>query len=466
MPQSYAGKPRDRLPTLFEVLNRRTQSPVDLWSFYVFMREQYRGVDYLDFWLDVVQHLSLCRHYVRGLRQSVMASSEMDNSSRASSVLLDTLIQDGGLDDADSHRLSAFLRGEDPGNSGTLYRLSTLLDAMSSKERGIAELHSPVSRNDNFISRVNANVVMQSRPQNDDYELEDKRMPIVPGPSSGFRGTDGGDEQDNFVYSAPYRGSSSTDVRYNPLPNVAGSATSPPLPPPKEFKANVTGPAPPGVSPAEAIERLFPRRAGDINDGSHFVNRHDIRQSSHRILVTYFIPGAEREIVMPGRIMKSVKQAIEVDGRDDPEVFDEAREYAFQAMEREAFPAFLAARALGNVTPGGSLIRLVVGLLSLFAAFWVAFILIFLDWSPKATRLWLILPFAFGSYGIFSSLYNLDPIMALAGFSEASTRSVVRIKEPYVKQLLAKRSIYVLSVLVLVAAIFVIIFALVPGKRL
>lgn len=44
---------RNRLPTLFEVLSRRTLPPVDLFSFYIFMRDQQRSVDYLDFWYDI-----------------------------------------------------------------------------------------------------------------------------------------------------------------------------------------------------------------------------------------------------------------------------------------------------------------------------------------------------------------------------------------------------------------------------
>lgn len=45
-----ADSRRHRLPTLLEVLSRRTQSPVDLFAFYVYMRDQQRSVDYLDFW--------------------------------------------------------------------------------------------------------------------------------------------------------------------------------------------------------------------------------------------------------------------------------------------------------------------------------------------------------------------------------------------------------------------------------
>lgn len=41
---------RNRLPTLFEVLSRRTLAPVDLFFYYIYMRDQQRSVDYLDFW--------------------------------------------------------------------------------------------------------------------------------------------------------------------------------------------------------------------------------------------------------------------------------------------------------------------------------------------------------------------------------------------------------------------------------
>lgn len=44
------GSPRERLPNLFEVLSRRTTAPVDLFSFYIYMRDVQRSVDYLDFW--------------------------------------------------------------------------------------------------------------------------------------------------------------------------------------------------------------------------------------------------------------------------------------------------------------------------------------------------------------------------------------------------------------------------------
>jgi|TARA_R110002003_G_scaffold279_9_gene18092 hypothetical protein len=49
-PDAHEVQNRNRFPTLFEVLSRKTVAPLDLFSFYIYMRDQQRSVDYLDFW--------------------------------------------------------------------------------------------------------------------------------------------------------------------------------------------------------------------------------------------------------------------------------------------------------------------------------------------------------------------------------------------------------------------------------
>ena len=56
--------------------------------------------------------------------------------------------------------------------------------------------------------------------------------------------------------------------------------------------------------------------------------------------------------------------------------------------------------------------------------------------------------------------------MALVGFSEHTPFHFSRIREPYVRQLLAKRALMVLAVTLLVDAALCVLFILVPGKRL
>ncbi|KAK1481834.1 hypothetical protein CCUS01_15940 [Colletotrichum cuscutae] len=347
---------RNRLPTLFEVLSRRTLPPVDLFSFYIFMRDQQKSVDYLDFWLDVAQHMSLCRHYVRELRRSVLVGTpDLDKSgSKRSSQILD------GLGD------------------------------MSHSAAGPSMYATEKEKNQDAQMSAYLREEAQDSPQSSTGEHRSR-------PSGAF----------------------ST---------------------PRDLTT-------------------------DSNSPAHTVARQDIRASAEKILYTFLLPGAEREIILPGSITQDVTTSIEDFGRDDPEVFDVAKDYVFQAMERDAFPNFLRMKALGNLIPTTLQIRMIVGLLAMFGGFWAAFILIFLN-SPRTTRCWLILPFTVGVYFLASYQYSLDPVLALIGLSEYTPFNFSRIREPYVRKLLAKRSIMVLAVTILIDAALCVLFILVPGKRL
>jgi hypothetical protein len=129
----------------------------------------------------------------------------------------------------------------------------------------------------------------------------------------------------------------------------------------------------------------------DSNSPAHTVARADIRASAEKILYTFLLPGAEREIILPHSITQEIIISIEERGRDDPEVFDTAKDYVFQAMERDAFPGFLRMKALGNLVPPSMMMRLIIGLLALFGGFWAAFILIFLN-EDRLTRCWVWSP--------------------------------------------------------------------------
>ncbi|KJZ77514.1 hypothetical protein HIM_03238 [Hirsutella minnesotensis 3608] len=345
---------RNRLPTLFEVLSRRTLPPVDLFSFYIYMRDQQRSVDYLDFWLDVAQHMSLCRHYVRELRRSVLVATP-------------------DLDKAGSKRSSG------------------ILDSMGDLE------HRPAG----------PSMYATEKERDQDAQM------------SAFL-------REDQMHDSPQ--SNSGAVRPSP-----------------QFSS--------------------PRDMTDSNSPAHTVARQDIRASAEKILYTFLLPGAEREITLPGSITQDVTVAIEDQGRDDPEVFDVAKDYVFQAMERDAFPGFLRMKALGNLIPPTLVMRLIIGLLSMFGGFWAAFVLIFLD-SPRTTKCWLILPFTVGVYFLASYQYSLDPVMAMIGFSEYTPFNFSRTREPYVRQLLAKRAVMVLAVTLLADAALCVLFILVPGKRL
>jgi hypothetical protein len=68
----------------------------------------------------------------------------------------------------------------------------------------------------------------------------------------------------------------------------------------------------------------------------------------------------------------------------------------------------------------------------MFAGFWAAFVLIFLDKS-RTSRVWLVLPFTIGVYLLMTHQYMLDPILALVGLSEYTFMVFSRIQEPFVR---------------------------------
>ncbi|KAI5373049.1 hypothetical protein J4E82_008241 [Alternaria postmessia] len=357
--QYQPGQTRNRFPTLFEVLSRKTTAPLDLFSFYIYMRDQQRSVDYLDFWLDVSQHLQLCRLYVRRLHRSMIEETpDLERNSKRSSYILDNAGEGPSNEKADNmsdQRLSAFLRSDHPSRN-----------------------HSP----------------QNSQGSNQSREF--------PRPSLN-------------------------------LLDTLGDSSSP--------------------GQNSSIDNSQPRRE-------------DLRASAEKILYTYLLPGSEREIIIPQSILAEVQEAIEgQEQRADPELFDNAKDYVFQAMERDAYPGFLQNKGLGNLVPQSMMLRLILGLISFFAAVWTSFILIFLDKS-RGTRCWIILPFTIAIYLIFTHQYMLDPIIAIAGYSEYTFFDFNKIREPFVKKTLNRRSLTVLVMFLAVTVAICCLFIFVPGKRL
>ncbi|KAE8368209.1 RGS domain-containing protein [Aspergillus caelatus] len=361
---------RNRLPTLFEVLSRRTLAPVDLFSFYIYMRDQQRSVDYLDFWLDVSQHMSLCRHYVRELRRSVLVATP-------------------DLEKADSK-----------GSSDALGNLETFGD-----------------------------------------------IPLVEAGPSGLRhGNHELDDQDADQRLSAFLRSDGHNPGHSPQDSLGSQ----------------------NASRTPSNEQLPRPSSGTRNDSispGHTVARADIRASAEKILYTYLLPGAEREIVLPEEMVSTIINLVEDDGRDDPEVFDPAKDYVFQAMERDAFPGFLQAKALGNLVPLSTIARLAFALISFGGGFWGAFYVVLRD-KPRHIRCWLILPFIVASYFIVSYQYKIDPVMAFLGYSEYTFMNWSPIREPYVRKLLNKRATATILIAAFVATALSVLFIFVPGTML
>mgnify|MGYP001192954542 CR=1 FL=1 len=444
---------RNRLPTLGEILANKTKPPVSLHNFYDYMKVTDHNSDYLDFWFDLVNHLNLCKHYIRGLRESIVRQSYNGNrhsmpildrskaKSVSSSILLDLILNDNFLQDDDSRRLSKFLRGDLEVNPRlseliSIYDEQTVANNTGQTEQAghigyagytgndsTTSIHSPVYNNTNG-NRVSSN----SRLLEDDSYV-----------SNQLNITDADKSQ---VFSQP---------KYMPLEQ----------PPRKRISS---------VNPS-TIEKLI-KNSPDMSERSSFITRDNLKESSKNLLLKYFVEDSEKDLNLPGSLKNEIIRAIEVEGRDDPDAFSNVKIYVFNRLENYYLPNFLDLVAIKNInrTSNNFLVsygRIILGFFFLFIGFWMSYIFLFLNYS-KGKRLYIIIPFIISAYCLISSIYFIDPILVWLGYSESFTSEnyLIKIKEKFIHRLLIKRSLWVTALILLFTAVFTVLFSLVPGHRL
>lgn len=148
-------------------------------------------------------------------------------------------------------------------------------------------------------------------------------------------------------------------------------------------------------------------RAPTIIPRSSAISRKDLIESAERIYFRYLSPigtvGSDEnhEIYLPPSLRihsfplnssQDPKTVSEMSIMAQiPDMFHAQKEYCFRAMEQDAFPRFLRAKAFGNLTPVSSLVRLIAGLIILWIGLAVGFSLIFLDVHPKSKRFFVSL---------------------------------------------------------------------------
>ncbi|KAL1408145.1 Bud site selection protein, Revert to axial protein 1 [Vanrija albida] len=367
-----------RLPTLQEVLDRRTRPPLDLFCFYIFLQRE-SSEDALDFWLDVQQHENLCKAYFKDLKRS------------------------GRTVDEDWPEFANYAR-----RNGSY--MTPMLDLSGS---GSAEHVAPARRSSELVA-------------------------------------------DSL------RGLSSPDLLYDPNNPQHGA-----------------GPGAGRVSAASQLSHpereknsrnwaARKSRAPTVFARDRAIEKHALVESAERIYLRYLLPGAEREVYLPTALRLS-NFPVSSEGHTSPlipDLFHAQKLYIFRALEQDAFPRFLRAKAFGNLTPMSSFVRLVLGLAVLWGAFVLAFTLIFLDWKPRRVRAWVILPFFVAFNLLLAAYYSLSPLFAIFFQSETTPFRLITVREAYVRKLILLRALWIESLVIVLTAIFTVIFCVVPGHRL
>ncbi|TXT13387.1 hypothetical protein VHUM_00754 [Vanrija humicola] len=373
-----------RLPTLQEVLDRRTRPPLDLFCFYIFLQRE-SSEDALDFWLDVQQHENLCKAYFKDLKRS------------------------GRTVDEDWPEFASYAR-----RNGSY--MTPMLDLSGSTEHVAPARRSSELVADSLRGQSSPDLL---------HDPNNRHLAASPG---------------SFGQSGPGQQQPGSQLSHG---TAAGDKNS------RGWAARKS-------------------RAPTVFARDRAIEKHALVESAERIYLRYLLPGAEREVYLPTTLRLS-NFPVSSEGHTSPlipDLFHAQKLYIFRALEQDAFPRFLRAKAFGNLTPMSSFVRLCLGLLVLWGAFVLAFSLLFLDWHPRRYRAWVILPFIIAFNLLLAAYYSLSPIFAIFFQSETTPFRLITVREAYVRKLLLLRALWIEALAVALTAIFTVIFCVVPGYRL
>ncbi|QRV95343.1 regulator of G protein signaling domain protein [Ceratobasidium sp. AG-Ba] len=408
--------PNDRLPTFAEVLSRRTNPPVDLYMFYLFLQRE-GAEDVLDFWLDVQMHENLCRSYFKDVRKSGRTIREdwpqyWEYARRRGSIYGHMVAMDNRLGpfvlNATNRRSKKSSRasGFEKDTEEPLLRSPSLLLLQPSLRPSLLSQPLPSKPSD---------VMETPRAEGSRLTRTSKRVSMR--------------DQRAATQFEKIRRTNGVFRRPEPLPTD---------------RLALLGNLPLGGG-QENQTKVNSARALILPSRNNAVSREDLAASAERIFKRYLAPGAEREIYLPPSLrireflpssrlaLTSTSPIYKAEAAalaQVPDIFHTQKEYIFRIMEQDAFPRFLRSKAFGNLTPVGGVVRLVAGILILWFSLSCGFSLVFLDVKPKNKRLMLFLPFSVAFLLIVSHQYGLDPILAFLQQSETTPFKTLRVREP------------------------------------
>jgi hypothetical protein len=292
--------------------------------------------DVLDFWLDVQQHENLCRAYFKDVRKSGRTIREdwpqyWEYARRRGSIYGQVVL---------------------PPTTSTPTTTAAKRDTGSTQD--LEKVSGQLDRSGSLTPSVAARKLATSPTPQPQTEKEKEK------------------EKQHVTLAEP-----------NPPPNTAGRSTPFSM---RRLSATLS-------RRASRAPTIIPRDAA--------ITRTDLIASAERIYLRYLVPGCEKEIYLPPslrihafplsshQLPSPTSPEYEIESTalaQVPDMFHQQKEYVFHAMEQDAYPRFLRAKAFGNLTPVSALVRLCVGLLVLWMGLAAAFSLVFLDVKPKSKR--------------------------------------------------------------------------------
>ncbi|KAH7591910.1 Regulator of G protein signaling domain [Nakaseomyces glabratus] len=462
-----------RLPTLYEVFILKTEPPVDLWSFYTYLSQFPYAINYLDFWIDLMAHIRLCKDYVSTVRQSVVQGSaleefrnldersnvnrHMNNDEDASvttSILMNTLLSEGYLDFENPEKVSQFLQG----NTHTSPMVTRMIQDW--------KLH-------NERNSVAATSHLQSTQAGIDISRKESMQSVSAIVDEFLKRQSQLGEKGNITTKQLYSNAQQICNTY-----LMSQQHSP------RYLANI-----PDDLKNQVIHNI---KANRRHDPEVF---RELKEVTYQFLETDCFPKFLKEVALHN-------------------IHDELSDWRFHPSNKNPHRTSSPSGSKENLnghkqlmqnhiswspfSTYTSLSRVLFGCMWMGIGFWIGYVLIFLHYS-RAIRVTTVVPFGLGCYYIVCGIYQVDIIYSWFGLTQRLMYShkkgnieegrqvygatynddvpliftllggksrLIHIEHPFIKKILYKRGLWCLTLVVIFTAIFTVIFCCVPGRRL
>ncbi|KAL3229225.1 Bud site selection protein RAX1 [Nakaseomyces bracarensis] len=466
---------RERLPTLYEVLIMKTAAPVDLWSFYTYLSQFPYAINYLDFWIDLMAHIRLCKDYVNNVRRSIAMTSAFDEyknlddqhpnqatnvsdpGSVSTSIVMNALVSEGYLDFDNPDRVSDFLQG----NTHTSPLVTRMIQNWKNRNERSSGMSSQNGNATNDVIDISKHESVQS-------------ISVIVDSFLKAQAKNG--EKGNITTKQLYTNAVQICNTYLQSPHVS-----------ERYLTNI-----PEVIKHEILTNI---KMNKRHDPDVF---QELKEMTYHFLEADCFPKFLKEVALhnihdeisdwrfhPSKPTNSPPNTLLE--KDDSSSILKKNSIHAQHISWSPFSTFTA------------LSRVLFGCLWLGIGFWIGYTLIFIHYS-RAIRVTTVVPFGIGSYFIICGIYQFDIIYSWFGLTQkliythkkgkdkdvhratydnsyntnipsiflllGGRSRLIKIEHPFIRRLLYKRGLWCLILVVLMTAIFTVIFSCVPGRRL
>ncbi|KAJ2158649.1 hypothetical protein GGF46_003613 [Coemansia sp. RSA 552] len=414
------------LPSLDQVLTRRTRAPLALRDFAVHCSvRQPQARRWLEFYMAARTHEKMClayesdlrhakarSHYadsnvlpLRSQRTSRYADEKADPARRAAAQAetIESLSRNTGVQEIDDEQEGS---GGSQGYRRSRRQSSRMALQIQTAAETIFMRYFRAALDPNLqgtgwqSSSVAAQAVARAQAQSSRGKIGSLKRMLTQKPSSSSNGSRGvgrlQPELDDPYHqgygvagAVPVDGRESADGANSAYNNVQGQLGS---------TASLTMSREYLNRPITAGEQLVPTLGTSRGLGGAF--------GSSRHHLYYSMP-------WPPEILTDIEQRLLRDGAAlDSRLFSDALLYAYDVLDTYYFPIFIADAVSRNVTRDHCVLRVFVAFLLLWFGFALPLVLILLDHDPKAERVWSILPQLLGWWNIAVGFGGCDPLLA------------------------------------------------------